>query len=146
MTQVIAGGNSAIEAAAMRYVIEYERLAGREPQDTRHVRSAAADLISGDRLIEVKAAGGTSRGNDLWLEPAQYEAARTHPNFHLYLVENIRQGDPAHFVLLDIHGDQLRRLLGRAKEQRYFTVPWPAAEYAAAIAALPNHDGGARSE
>ena len=90
--------------------------------------AAAADLASGDRLIEFKAAGGSSRGFGLWLEPAQYRAATIPPDFHLSLVENVRQGDPAHFRLLDIHGEQLRRLLARAKE-RHYTLPVPVAEY-----------------
>ena len=38
------------------------------------------------------------RGADLPLEIPQYlEAARTHPDFYLYVVDNVRQGDPALF-------------------------------------------------
>lgn len=58
-----------------------------------------------------------ARGSDLWLEPAQFEAARTDRQFHLYLVENIRQGDPGLFRLIDLHGEQLDRLLSRARER-----------------------------
>lgn len=122
-------GNKATEDAAIKFVMDYEIAAGRHPHDTRHVPAAAADLASDDRLIEVKAAGGSSRGFDLWLEPAQYRAATIRPDFHLYLVENVRQGDPAHFRLLDIGGEQLRRLLARAKERHYYSVPWSVAEY-----------------
>lgn len=78
-----------------------------------------------------------ARGSDLWLEPAQFEAARTDRQFHLYLVENIRQGDPRLFRLIDLHGQQLDRLLSRARERRYYTVPWPVAGYDAAIRPVP---------
>lgn len=130
-------GNAAIETAALLSVMAHERAAGREPVDARHVASAPVDVVSGDRLIELKAAGGNTRGADIWLEPAQYEVARTDPRFHLYVVENVGQGDPAQFRLIDLHGDRLQRLLTRAKERRYFTVPWPVDEYDDAVKALP---------
>ncbi len=41
----------------------------------------------------------------------------------------MRQGDPSRFTLKVLGGDRLRRLLERAKEQRYYTVPWPVADY-----------------
>ena len=121
-------GNKAIEDAAISWVMELERRAGREPTDTRY-RGAPADISSPPRLIELKAFGTTSRGYDLWLEVRQVEEARRNPNFYVYVVENVRQGDPAHFMLKILGGEQLARLLGRAKEQRYFTVPWPVADY-----------------
>lgn len=130
-------GNAAIETAALLFVMAYERAAGREPVDTRHVASAPVDVVSGDRLIEIKAAGGTTRGTDIWLEPAQYDVARTDPRFHLYLVEDVRQGDPAQYRLIDLQGDQLQRLLTGARERRYYTVPWPVAEYDEAVKSLP---------
>lgn len=34
-------------------------------------------------------------------------------------------------------GEHLRRLLLRKKEQRYYTIPWPVADYDA----LPQHTG-----
>jgi hypothetical protein len=130
-------GNDAVEDAAMAFVIDHEHRAGREPIDTRYAASTPVDLISGDRLIEIKAYGGTSRGTDLWLEPPEAQAAVSRHNVHLYLVENIRQGDPAHFRLLDIHGEQLRRLMERAVERSYITVPWPVAEYDTLAADTP---------
>src|ERR1022692_121441 len=57
------------------------------------------------------------------------EEARSNRDFYLYVVENVRQGDPALFTLRVLAGDRLLRLLERAKEQRYFTVPWPVARY-----------------
>lgn len=55
--------------------------------------------------------------------------ARSNPDFFVYVVENVRQGDPAHFTLKVLGGERLKRLLLRAKEQRFFTVPWPVADY-----------------
>ena len=83
----------------------------------------------GQVVIEVKAFGGSNRGYDLWLEVRQVEEARRNPNFFVYVVENIRQGDPSKFTLKILGGHRLQRLLLRAKEQRYYTVPWPVADY-----------------
>jgi hypothetical protein len=47
----------------------------------------------------------------------------------VYVVENVRRGDPGQFTLRVLGGDRLRRLLERAKEQRYYTVPWPVSDY-----------------
>lgn len=68
-------------------------------------------MESDDRIIEVKAAGGSARGPALWLEPRQVEEARHSPQFHLYLVDNVRQADPARFGLVDLYGETLPRLL-----------------------------------
>ncbi len=62
------------------------------------------------------------------------EAARGNPNFYLYVVENVRQGDPEKFRLVVFGGDQLQRLLVRAREKRYYEVPIPVAEYDRACA------------
>lgn len=134
MTEEIRG-NKAIEDAAISWVMDLERRAGREPSDTRY-RGAPADISSPPRLIEVKAFGTTNRGYDLWLEVRQVEEARRNPNFYVYVVENVRQGDPALFTLKVLGGELLARLLGRAKEQRYFSVPWPAADYDSAPTSL----------
>jgi hypothetical protein len=47
----------------------------------------------------------------------------------VYVAENVRQGDSSLFTLRVLGGDHLQRLLQRAKEQHYFTVPWPVADY-----------------
>ncbi|GIF63979.1 hypothetical protein Ais01nite_20140 [Asanoa ishikariensis] len=49
----------------------------------------------------------------------------------------MRQGDPANFRLIQIGGDDLQRLMKRAVERQYFTVPWPVAEYDALIVQPP---------
>jgi hypothetical protein len=105
-----------------------ERAAGRQPRDTRY-EGAPADIESAPRLIEVKSFGTSNRGYDLWLEVRQVEEAKTNPNFCVHVVENVRQGDPGQFTLRVLGGDRLQRLLQRAKEQLYYTIPWPMADY-----------------
>lgn len=117
--------NRQIEDAALRFVIAQEELEGRKAVDARG-QGAAGDLLSGDHVIEVKASGGSARGNDMWLEVRQVEEALAHPDtFWLYMVENVRQGDPSHFRLIKFGGDDLAALLARRVERRYFTVPFP---------------------
>lgn len=124
-------GNKAIEDAAIAWVIELERTAGRTPRDTRY-RGAPADIESPPRLIEVKAFGRLNRGFDLWLETQQVDEARTNPDFYVYVVENVAQGNPGEFTLKVLGGERLRALIAKAKERRYYTVPWPVADYDAA--------------
>jgi hypothetical protein len=125
--------NKAKEDAAIAYVMDKERAAGREPNDTRYV-GKPADVESPPRLIEVKAVGKPSARSDgfMWLETRQVETARDNPNFYGYLVENVRQGDPALFTLRVFGDDQLQRLLARAKERRYYEVPLPVTDYESA--------------
>lgn len=73
--------------------------------------------------------GVRPHGSDLWLEARQVEEARRNREFYVYVVENVRQGDPVRFTLKVLGGDRLARLLERAKEQRYYTVPWPVSDY-----------------
>ncbi|WP_298807073.1 DUF3883 domain-containing protein [uncultured Pseudokineococcus sp.] len=119
--------NRQVEDAALAAVVEHERRADREARDTRGT-GAAADLISGDRVIEVKAFGGSARGQDLWLEPRQVEEADANPSFWLYVVEHVRDGADATTVL-EVGGEQLAALLSCKREQRYFTVPVPVGVY-----------------
>jgi hypothetical protein len=128
-------GNKAIEDAAINFVIERERDARRHAVDVRY-QGHMADIESPPRLIEVKAVGKPSARSDgfMWLETSQVEAARENSDFYVYLVENVRQGDPAKFTLRVFGGEQLQRLLARAKERSYFEVPLPVAEYDAATA------------
>jgi hypothetical protein len=61
---------------------------------------------------------------------SRVEAAQADPlRFHLMIVENVRQGDPAGFQVLDITGDLLVRMLERKREKHYFEVPFPVAVY-----------------
>lgn len=122
-------GNHNIEVAAIEFVLAYEKAQGREPRDTRH-QGAAGDLLSSGRVIEVKAAGGSARGSDLWLEPRQVEEAHENPDqFFIYVVENVKQGNPANFRLLILGGQTLAHLLERKREKHYFEVPFPTGVY-----------------
>ena len=121
-------GNHRIEDAAIQWVLTFEHSKGREAQDVRH-QGESADIVSSDRVIEVKAYGGSARGTDLWLEVTQFAEAKSNPDFHLYIVENVRQGDPDLFMLIDLHGEVLAELVARAREQRHYTVPFPVAVY-----------------
>jgi len=68
------------------------------------------------------------------LETRQVDEARTNGRFHRYVVDNVRQGNPAAFRLIDLHGDVLARLLERARPQSYVTLPFPVGVYDAAVA------------
>lgn len=120
--------NKAVEGAAIEWVMSLERSVGRVPRDTRY-KGAPADIDSPPRVIEVKAFGKSNRGFELWMEVRQIEEARANPNFYIYIVENVRQGDPSLFTLRVLGGERLARLIAKAKEQHYFTVPWPVADY-----------------
>ncbi|MEV0718665.1 DUF3883 domain-containing protein [Asanoa sp. NPDC050611] len=124
----LVSGNRAVENAAVKFVLAWEAAQGRPSRDTRGT-GAAADVAGDVRSIEVKAFGQWARGEDLWLEPRQKAEAEANPNFWIYVVENVRQGNPALFHLITIGGDELRRLLQRAVERSYYTVPWPVADY-----------------
>jgi len=120
--------NRQIEDLAIDHVLRLELAAGRTARDTR--KSGGLVDVEGDRLIEVKAYGRSARGSDLWLESRQVEAAEADPQrFHLMDVENVRQGDPENFRVLDISGELLLGMLQRKRERHYFEVPFPVAVY-----------------
>jgi hypothetical protein len=122
-------GNREIEDAAIRWVMQLERAAGREPIDRRYDAAFPADIESPPRTIEVKAIGTSTRGWFLPVEVKQFDAAQRDPHFYVYVVENTRQGDPTLFSLKVLGGKQLHQLLARAKERRYYEVPWPVGHY-----------------
>ncbi len=68
-------------------------------------------------------------GNKAVEETRQVDEAHRNPNFYIYVVENVRQGDPAQFTLKVLGGERLSRLLDRAKERRYYEMPWPVSDY-----------------
>lgn len=121
-------GNRRVEDAAIAHVIRYETRHGRPARDVRG-KGSPGDVESVGRCIEVKATGGLARGVDIWMETRQVEEARCNPSFYVYVVDNIRQGDPDRFRLHILGGERLARLLTRAKMQQYYTVPWPVADY-----------------
>lgn len=122
-------GNKAVEAAAIDWVIGLERQAGRDPIDRRYEKAFAGDIWSDPRTIEVKATSTSYRGWFLPFEPIQLEAARSSDDFYVYVVENVRQGDPRQFHLRVLHGDRLRAMVERAVARTSYELPWPVAEY-----------------
>jgi hypothetical protein len=120
--------NKEIEDAAVGWVIEIEKQAGRIARDTRY-SGDAVDVSSPPRSIEIKAYGDSARGQELWLETRQFDAGRRDAGFWLYIVDYVRQGDPAEFRLIQIGGQELADLLRRATERHYYTVPFPVAVY-----------------
>jgi hypothetical protein len=122
-------GNKAVENAAIAFVTDLDLKAGRHPINRRYRAAFPADIESLSRFIEVKALGASQRGWFLWLQVSQVNEARTNPNFFVYVVDNVRQGDPAKFGLNVLGGERLARLISGAKERRYFEVPTPVREY-----------------
>lgn len=132
--KLLAMSNHETENRAIAYVLAHERAAGRQATDVRHIPGSQVDVESIDdtgekRLIEIKAFGGTGRGDDLWLEPNQVEALSEIPGSHLYLVTNVRSADPSAMRILDLTGEQLRERLEAKREKHYFEVPMPVAVY-----------------
>jgi len=122
-------GNRVIETAALAWVMDLERQAGREPVDRRTDRGFPGDLWSAPRTIELKAVGGDARGADLPLEESQINAAAGDHQFFLYLVDNVAQGNPAQFRLRVFGGDQLQRLIRSVRRKVYYELPVPVREF-----------------
>ncbi|MEE1650238.1 DUF3883 domain-containing protein [Brachybacterium sp. J144] len=127
--------NHEVEVRAVEAVIAFERAAGRAVVDLRYRKDALVDLESYDdatdekRLIEIKAFGGSGRGDFLWLERNQVRAFEQDPLAHLYLVTNVRAADPSEIRILDLTGEQLKARLAAKKLKQYFEVPLPVAVY-----------------
>lgn len=127
--------NSQVEGAAIAFVLDHEAAAGRNAVDAHKEPGSPTDVRSTDpatgevRLIEVKAFGRSVRGEFLMLETVQVETGEKDPDFHLYIVENVRSGDPAQFRLIDVHGAELQQLLSTKREKHYFEVPVPVGVY-----------------
>jgi hypothetical protein len=136
----VRGGESVsnqVEGAAIKFVVGVEVAEGRSARDARWEPGVPTD-VSGDRLIEVKAYGGSARGNDLWLEPAQVAAALAEPDrFWLYVVDNVSQGDPGQFRLLRFGGAIWANMLAGRRERRYFEIPFPVGVYDAPVGTEP---------
>lgn len=122
-------GNAAVQRAAVQFVVEYERAYGRNARDTSR-GGAPGDIASDGRVIEVKSCGGFDVRTDglLYFTPPQLREGGSNPEYYVYIVENVRQGDPTKFELRILHGEQLRRLFAGAKPHRFY-VPVRAADY-----------------
>lgn len=112
---------NAVEEAAIKWVIDYEKSKGRTAVDTRKRKGASTDIESPPLSIEVRAFGKICRGEQLWLEPAQYREATANPNFRLYVVESVTQGP---ITLRIIAGEQLAEMVRHATHKDYYLLPW----------------------
>jgi hypothetical protein len=118
--------NKEVENAAIAWVIERERAAGREAVDVRKARGPA-DISSPPRLIEVKSSGRWM--GSLPMEESQVEEALRNPNFYVHVVENVAEGDTSRFVLTVLNRERVCKLLERAKVYRTYWVSWRAHDY-----------------
>src|SRR5882762_7540358 len=91
-------GNVAVERAAVAFVIEQERLAGRTARDTRG--RGVGDVESDRRVIEVKAFSREWRSGVLYFTPPQLREGGQNQDYYVYIVENVGQGNPSKFGLL----------------------------------------------
>lgn len=115
-----------VEDAAISFVLAQEEAEGRAARDVRGTR-ALGDVVSAERIVEVRVFAAPVRGQDLWLEPRLYDTARANPDrFWFYVVEDAGQDDAARFRLLRLGGERLRRMLEHATKRRYYAVPVPA--------------------
>jgi len=122
--------NHEIERLAIEHVMALERAEGREPMDV-HAKGFRYDIDSPPRKIEVKAFGGSARGEPLPLEERQLaEAAEDPENFYLYVVDHVNQPDAMNVRVF--HGPVLDALIERARPSRTFWVTLRVAEYDAA--------------
>lgn len=151
-TKLLPMSNREVEDRAIAYVIAYEKAAGRTAADTRTDRVARVDVVSRDeatgqeRHIEIKAYGGSGRGEDLWLEPAQIGVLESVPNPLLYIVTHVRSPEPGTVRILDLTGDELRICLEKKRPKSYFEIPLPTAVYdQLARGAAAHSDGAAAS-
>lgn len=148
-TKMLPMSNREVEDRAIAYVIAYEKAAGRTASDTRIDRVARVDVVSRDeatgqeRHIEIKAYGGSGRGEDLWLERAQIEVLESAPNPHLYIVTDVRSPDPIAMRILDLTGDELRICLEKKRPKSYFEIPLPTAVYEQLARGAAAHSDGA---
>lgn len=120
--------NKAVETAAIDWVIEVERDAGRDAVDARGSQSRCGHR---DPTLHYRGEGARTLGT--WPRPV----ARAITDRGGRLQRGVLRlrggertpGDSAHFQLRVLGGRQLRTLLERSRERRYFTVPWPVSRY-----------------
>jgi hypothetical protein len=131
--------NRDAEDLGVEYVLELERAAGREPRDTRKTGDPV-DIVSPPRLIEVKAYGGSARGQPIPLEQRQVDALHANPdNFFLYIVDGIDRardglGEPQ--VLL-LHGATIAAMVDRTRPTITYWPTLRVAEYDSAPRITP---------
>ena len=121
-------GNTKVASAAVEFVLAQEERRGRQAHDSRKP-SGHGDVQSDGRIIEVIACGNRIPPIGLLVTPGQVDKLEKNSHYAIYVVENIRQGNPAKFELRELRGVLLREVLANKKVQRY-RLPVPVAAYA----------------
>jgi len=101
-----------VEQKAIDFVLEYERKAGRSAKNVSRT-GCGYDVLSSDRKIEVKGDSAPKPGFENF-NRYNFQALQKEDNFWLYVVYNIKAGNPK-LVVLDKN-----EVLRRAK----FTYSW----------------------
>jgi len=123
--------NQEVEYATIKRVLDCERAEGRKPVDAR--RRAPVDIISSGRHVEVKAFGGSARGGILCLEDAQVREAREGPDCWLYVVDDVRDADPAHSGVIRCSRDEAVQLIERGRQHVHVETTLTVADCDAGI-------------
>ncbi len=94
-----AAGNSQVDQAGVRRVLEYEEACGRFPEEQSHT-NPGFDVLSRNvnglvlRRIEIKSIGGPWTDRGVLLSSRQFDDARDHPDLYwLYVVEHADDDD-----------------------------------------------------
>ncbi len=83
----------------------------------------------------MKAFGRSARGQDLWLESRRVAEAELNPDFWVYVVDNVRKGDPVKFGLRLLGGEPLAKLVAVKRVQTTSVLPFPVGEIQATLGA-----------
>ena len=103
--------------------------AGRVPEDVSR-KGAPYDISRPPRKIEVKAFGGSARGEPVALEKRQADEAKSDPlNFYLYVVDNVTAGDGSQLAVRVIPGDQVVAWIERTTPQVTYWPMFRTGEY-----------------
>jgi hypothetical protein len=124
----MAMSHTEVERRAIAHVMDLERQYDRQPQDVSKRKDTPYDVFSPPRKIEVKAFGGSARGEAIALEDSQYQAALGDPdNFYLYVVDNVAADGKGQVRVL--HGPMLRAMLERTAPRKTYWPTFRTAEY-----------------
>jgi len=120
-----------VESEAIKYVIDYEEKANRNPHDvTKDKKHKGYDIICDDRVIEVKGRGKDKAPHILLNENNIQAIQNKHPNktYYLYVVMN-----PEHNPNLMIFSkEEVER---RRQESRIWRIPLRKEDYSKKILA-----------
>lgn len=120
-------GNEAVEDAAVAYVLDRERSAGRHPRDVRY-QGAAGDVENPSRLIEVKPfsrSWGSLNGSS----PARFKRHDNTPTSTSTWSSTSARATRSSSRSRCSAGSGCSGLLAGVKESHSFEMPWPVADF-----------------